>query len=265
MSRLSDPGFDIRIADWLEADPNHAPPDLMRTVESALPSIPQRRVLHLPWRTPRMSTFAKLAVAAIAVIAVGAVGILALQPRAVPTVGAPPSASPSPSPSPSPTPAGSMAPPLSETFSSPTNEISIAYPAGWSTKAATEPWTTTWPDFHQQTGDVLYDPTLEDHLFVVVSSQALAGKDGGQWASDTLAQEDCGPSSPVTVDGATGLIGVDCNAAAVSLDDRGYLVVLYTSDDEAWLGEAYDRPWFEQLLATVDLQPEAASSAAPSP
>ena len=44
MSRPPDPGFDVRIADWLEADPDLAPPDLMRTVESALPSIPQRRV-----------------------------------------------------------------------------------------------------------------------------------------------------------------------------------------------------------------------------
>ncbi len=42
MSRQPDPGFDPGIADWLEADPDHAPPDVMRTVESAIPSIPQR-------------------------------------------------------------------------------------------------------------------------------------------------------------------------------------------------------------------------------
>jgi hypothetical protein len=266
MTRPSDPGFDVRISDWLEADPNHAPPDLMRTVESALPSIPQRRVVHLPWRSPRMSTFAKLAIAAVAVIAVGAVGILALQPRGVPTVGAAPTASPSPTPLPSSSAsaAASMAPPLSETFTSPTNGIAIAYPAGWLTRAATEPWTASWPDFHQQTGDVLYDLTLEDHLFIALASQPLAGKDGGQWASDTLAAEDCVPSSPVTIDGATGLLAVGCEAAAVALDGRGYLIVLYTSGDEAWLGEVYDRAWFEQLLATIDLRPEDAASAAPS-
>ena len=104
MTRPPDPGFDVRISDWLEADPDLAPPDLMQTVESALPSIPQRRVMHLPWRFPPMSTFAKVAVAAVAVIAVGAVGIFALQPRNVPAVGAAPSASPSPSPFPSPRP-----------------------------------------------------------------------------------------------------------------------------------------------------------------
>ena len=88
MTRPPDPGFDVRISDWLEADPDLAPPDLMQTVESALPSIPQRRVMHLPWRFPPMSTFAKVAVAAVAVIAVGAVGIFALQPRNAPSVGA---------------------------------------------------------------------------------------------------------------------------------------------------------------------------------
>jgi len=265
MSRLPDPGFDVRISDWLEADPDHAPPDLMQTVESALPSIPQRRVMHLPWRFPPMSTLAKVAVAAVAVIALGAAGIYALQPRNVPTVGAAPTASPSPSPFPSSSPsaAASMAPPLSQTFTSPTNGMSIAYPMGWSVRPATEPWTTPWPDFHQETGDVVYDPILEDHLFVSLSSQPLDGKDGEQWASDTLAAEDCVPSSPVTIDGATGLIGVRCDAAAVTLDGRGYLVVLYTSDDEAWLVDVYDRAWFEQLLATIDLRPEDAASATP--
>ena len=266
MTRPFDPGFDVRISDWLEADPDLAPPDLMQTVESALPSIPQRRVMHLPWRFPPMSTFAKVAVAAVAVIALGAAGIFALQPRSVPTVGAAPTASPSPTPFllPSQSPSASVPPPLSETFTSPTNGMSIAYPAGWLTRRATEPWTTSWPDFHQQTGDVVYDPTLEDHLFVALSSQPLAGKEGGRWASDTLAEEDCVPSSPVTIDGATGLIGVGCDAAAVSLDGRGYLVVLYTSGDEAWLADVYNRAWFEQLLATIDLRPEDAASPAPS-
>ena len=272
MSRLPDPGFDVRISDWLEADPNLAPPDLMRTVESALPSIPQRRAVRLPWRFPPMSTFAKVAVAAVAVIAIGAVGIFALQPRSVPGVGGAPTASPSPTPgsSPSASPGATAAnptpPPLSETFTSPTNGVTIAYPAGWSTQAATEPWTTAWPSFDEPTGDFLYDPTLRDHLFIALSSQPLPrGTEPGQWASDTLASDECVPSSPVTVDGATGLVGVGCNAAAVTLDGRGYLIVLYTSGDEAWLDDAYDRAWFEQLLTTVDLQPEDAAGVSPSP
>jgi hypothetical protein len=273
MSRIPDPGFDTRIADWLEADPNLAPPDLLRTVESALPSIPQRRVMHLPWRFPSMSTFAKVAVAAVAVIAIGAVGMIALQPRGVPSVGSPPSASPSasPSPSPSPSPASpspSMPPPLSETFTSPDNDVSIAYPAGWSTQPATEPWTTTvWPSYLMPTGDFLYDERREANLFIALASQPLSGMAADEWVAAVMSADGgCAVTEPVTIDGATGQVGtLDCNRAAVVLDGRGYLVLLYTSDDEAWLSEAYDGVWFEQLLATVDLQPEAPASAAPSP
>ncbi len=68
---------------------------------------------------------------------------------------------------------------------------------------------------------------------------------------------------PVTIDGAKGLVGVECNFAAVALDGRGYVVVLYTSGDEPNL-EAYDRAWFEQLLTTIHLSPQDAASASPS-
>jgi hypothetical protein len=269
MTRQPNPGFDVRIADWLEADPDFAPPDLMRTVESALPSIPQRRVVRLPWRFTPMSTFAKLAVAAVALIAVGTVGIIALQPRAVPSVGSAPSATPSPSPSPtaspSPTPAASLPPPLSETFSSPTHDISIAYPAGWAVQPATEPWTASWPTFEDPFADLVYDPTLRDHLFIALASQGLNGKDGAQWAADTLALDGCTASSPVTIDGASGLLATGCDVAVVAVDGRGYAVMFYTSGDEAWLEDVYDRAWFEELLTTVDLQPAARASVAPSP
>ena len=77
MSRHPDPGLDPRIADWLEADPDHAPPDVMRTVESAIPSIPQRRALRLPWRTLPVNrpilSFATLAL--LTVVGVGAVAV----------------------------------------------------------------------------------------------------------------------------------------------------------------------------------------------
>jgi len=263
MSRIIDPGFDPRIADWLEADPDRAPADLMRTVESALPSIPQRRVTHLPWRFPPMSTFAKLAVAAVAVIAIGSVGIVALQPRGVPDIGSAPTASPSPTP----TPAPSTPPPLSEEFTSPSNGISIAYPAGWSTRPATEPWSGGgWPRFEESSGDYLFDRVLDDHLFVVLASQPLDGKEGANWAAGTLTAVDgCGATEPVTIDGASGLVGVDCNGAAVAIDGRGYLILLRTSEDDPWLNEAYDRAWFGELLATIDLRPEDAVDAAPSP
>ena len=94
MSRIPEPGFDLRIAEWLEADPNVAPADLMRTVESALPSIPQRRVVRLPWRLPPVNRFALIA---------ATVGLLALAGIGVLTVGGRPSTPPAPLPSAAPT------------------------------------------------------------------------------------------------------------------------------------------------------------------
>jgi hypothetical protein len=32
--------------------------------------------------------------------------------------------------------------------------------------------------------------------------------------------------------------------------------MLYTSGDEAWINDTYDRAWFMSALATMDLQPE---------
>ena len=90
MTRQPDPGFDPRIADWLEADPDHAPPEVLRTVESALPSIPQRRVLRLPWRSLTMNR---------PVLVLATVGLLAALGIGAVTVGSRPSTTtPSPAP-----------------------------------------------------------------------------------------------------------------------------------------------------------------------
>ena len=90
MTPVSDPGFDLRIAKWLEADPVIAPPDLLRTVESALPSIPQRRVVRLPRRLPTMNRFALIA-ATVALLALAGVGLLTAGSR---------STTPAPTPAP---------------------------------------------------------------------------------------------------------------------------------------------------------------------
>jgi hypothetical protein len=82
MSRHPDPGFDPRIADWLEADPDHAPPEVLRTVESALPSIQQRRALRLPWRNLPMNR---------PVLIAATVGLLAMLGIGAFTVGSRPS------------------------------------------------------------------------------------------------------------------------------------------------------------------------------
>ena len=159
-----------------------------------------------------------------------------------------------------------MPPPLSQTFTSLKNGISIDYPAGWRTRPATQPWTTTtWPSFEDPAGDLMYDPSLEAHLFILLASQPLAGKTGAEWAADTLAPEECGGTEPATIDGAFGLAAVECDVAAVGIDGRGYFIMFYTSGDDPWVGEVYDRAWFEQLLSTIDLRPEDVASAVPSP
>jgi hypothetical protein len=104
MSRHPDPGFDPRIADWLEADPDHAPPDLLRTVAGAIPSIPQRRALRLPWRSLPMHRLVILgaSVALLAALGLGAwtVGSRPVVPAVTtaPSVPAAVEASPDPSP-----------------------------------------------------------------------------------------------------------------------------------------------------------------------
>ena len=59
MSRIpASPDFEPRIADWLEADPDLAPPEVLATVLAAFPSIPQRRASRVPRRFQTMNRFA---------------------------------------------------------------------------------------------------------------------------------------------------------------------------------------------------------------
>src|SRR4026209_172862 len=71
-----DPAFDPRIADWLEADPDRAPREVLDTVLAAMPSIPQRRALRAPRRFSDMTRFALLGAAAAIVVAVGFGGLV---------------------------------------------------------------------------------------------------------------------------------------------------------------------------------------------
>jgi hypothetical protein len=255
-----------RLADYYATEaPSRAPDWVLGATLSTIDSTPQRRVLiHVPWRLPTMNSYLKWAIAAVVVLAVGAIGLSFLRTSPTPGVGTSP---PSPSPSAS---ADPSAPPrLSGTFTSPLHGLSISYPTGWVTVPATEPWTATSeiyffpsPDF-----DHIHDPILQDHLFLELGSQPLAGKTGDGWVSDFLDDPDAGcgtaPTEPITIDGASGLI---CEGVtAVAIGDRGYYVRLSTSNDEPWLGTYYDEAWFRGVLDTVQLDPAAAVDASPSP
>ena len=236
----------------------------------------QRRVLlRAPWRTPVMNIYTKLAAAAVVVVAVGALGVWILSPgSSSPGVGAAPgpsaspsgpsapSASPRSSPSPTPLP-GIPAPPLSEEFTSARYGISLTAPAGWSTRPGTEAYEGGTPLVSDSTADLIHDPLLQDHLVMQVASMPLGGADPGQWVADQIEAEAdwCPDAEPITVDEAAGVIGA-CDSyprlAFVAEGDRGYLIMLRVSGDEPWLAPVYDRAWFEEVLATVQLRPEDA-------
>jgi hypothetical protein len=263
-----------RVARYYAAEaPPRAPDWVLKTALATVEITSQRRArIHAPWRFPGMNSYAKYAIAAVAVIALGVVGLTVLRPADGPSVGGQP-ASPSP---PSPAPPSSSGPttslmptppPLTEQFVSASYGYAISYPAGWATRAGTEPWAGPGFVFDGPEGDKLYDPVLEDHLFVFAASRGLAGQPGEEWATEVLtsAEEPCEVEpEPITIDGADGLTCGGVRALTWAAD-RGYVFQLYTSGDEASLGDVYTPAWFETVLATVQLTPEnaAAPSAAP--
>lgn len=168
-------------------------------------------------------------------------------------------ATPEPTPTPEPAATPLAVPPLTQSFTSTQHGITVSYPEGWTARAATGPWTDpTFPlEFGQAIADFLYDPVLESDLFVTIASQPIGDATPEDWVGGQMASDEgCGTATePITVDGASGLIGTDCNVAVVTTDGRGYWIQFYTGSGAPLLD---DRAWFEALLATVQLQPENA-------
>jgi hypothetical protein len=218
-----------------------------------------------------MNDYAKAAVVAVAVIAVGLIGFNVLG-SAGNGVGAQPTASPSvaPSDAPSAMPGGQVAPPpLTGQFTSATHGFAISYPETWTTRPASTPWTGGFVDYMNPSGDVISQPTDPGDLWLAIASQPLGRRTPATFEDDVwqyLVDDDPNASgcssatSPVTIDGATGVIG--CETAVVTDGGRGYYVRLYTGGDDPSLGEVYDDAWFRSVLATMDLQP---GDAAPPP
>lgn len=257
-----------RLSDfYADEPPSRAPDWVLQAAVTTIESTPQRRGLLAPWRFNPMSMYAKLGAATVAVVAVAAIAVWQLAPA--PTD---PGTSPgTPSPGPTATRQPTVAPPsepgayvpavLTETFTSDVHGITVSYPAGWTARAATEPWTTGGePVFNDSAGDHLYDPRLGDSMILTLASQPLGDTSFDAWADPAGRIGDlCTETEPVVVDGADG---VRCGPIVlVSSGGRGYLILLRKSNDLEELRAFDATDWFTEVLATIQLEPEKAVGA----
>jgi hypothetical protein len=186
--------------------------------------------------------------AAISLVAVACAGSTTSSPTPVPAATSAPTAAP-------PSVAAATRPALTETFSSTMHGISVSYPTGWVPRAATEPWPPGGiVQMESPFGDVIEDGSTGDTAFLAVASQPLAGRPLDEWVADYGPFTECGAPEPVVVDGAPGVVGTECPMALVTAGDRVFLIWLYRIDDPEW---------FQEILATIKLDPEAALDAAP--
>lgn len=241
------PEFDQRIADWLESDPNAAPPDVMSTVVAALPSIPQaRRGPLAPRRFTFMQAYMRLAAvaAAVAVVGLGVFAYIGGQPNVGPT--AAPTSRPTVLPSPSP--AGAK-------FTSPLYFYTVDTPPGWTVVPATVEWPVggvidgahgDWVDLF-----VMGDTTEDAVGYVAVAAQPISaisfpetwmsGYADRQAASEFACRGPADAWIDATVDGLSApvrRIDVTCSGRMPSGEDatgRRSADVLFW-DENTWIG-----------------------------
>jgi len=165
---------------------------------------------------------------------------------------------------------------FTERFDSPLNGLSIGYPAGWRTRAATEPWRHDSLAFYAADVDAIYDPRFQDDLYVAVVSGPLGDKSPKDWVYDTLSEvngfagicnkgfgggagdpfqgnfawyQECGESN-----------GASSGSVIFATATRGYVIYAHVGDERAQrllkadYPAGFARGWFERgLLQTVEL------------
>jgi hypothetical protein len=243
----------------------------------------RQRVVIGPWRVPNVSKLVPIGLGAVAVIAVLFIGSRFIGsptsnvggPASEPPASAAPSEAPASAAPASAAPSPVSPPPLTQSFTSPLHGISLSYPEGWTARAGTEPWTDGPSDYSSDHSidnpydDRLYHPTLTDHLFLIIASQPIGDSTPEDWIAEQMAEwedsEQCRATEPIAVGEASGLIGSEgCDLAVVTTDGRGYWISVRKSNDDPAAVAPYDRAWFEEVLATVQLHPEDAVDVAPS-
>jgi hypothetical protein len=217
-----------------------------------------------------------LANGAVAMLVAGAIAVAALAGIDEIRDASVPAGQPTPSPViPPPT-------PFTERFDSPLNGLSIGYPSGWRTRAATAPWGHGEVAFDAPDVDVIFDPTFRDDLYIAVVSEPLGDTSGSDWGNDMWRNLESvgictrafggggghagsGGGSADTVHGNDAWyehcgtpVGSD-DVVIVATATRGYIIDLHVADDRL-LQATYgpDADWFEAALETVDLRPEGA-------
>ena len=237
----------------------------------------RQRVVLGPWRVPTMSKLLPIGLGAAAVVAVLFIGSRFIGspssnvggPASQPPASAAPSEAPASAAPASAAPSPVSAPPLTQSFTSPLHGISLSYPEGWTARAATEPWTDgpNSHSFNDPQADHLEDLTNAGTLFLTIASQPIGDSTPEDWIVEQMAEWECTATEPIAVGEASGVIGSEgCDLAVVTTDGRGYWISLRASNDDDPSSVApFDRAWFEEVLATVQLHPEDAVDAGPSP
>jgi hypothetical protein len=170
-----------------------------------------------------------------------------------------------------------------ERFDSPLNGLSIGYPSGWRTRAATQPWAGhSDVAFGAPDVDVIFHPKLKDDLYLAVVSEPLGGTSGSDWVDSGSWVTSVGICTDAYGAGG-GSSTFQGNAAwfercgtPVGSDEfvvfgtatRGYIINFHVGDEhvtarrmERIRQATHDWNLFKAALKTVDLRAENAGEA----
>jgi hypothetical protein len=136
-------------------------------------------------------------------------------------------------------------PELTESYASAIHGSTVSYPAGWTTRPASEPWTSGELTQESAFADLLFQ-RASDSPSIALASQPLGGQTAEAWIAAFFAARPCGERTPRDVGGLPGVVAeCDSGVTAVAVaGDRAHVVWLYGIRDGAW---------FQQVLDTVRL------------
>jgi hypothetical protein len=164
---------------------------------------------------------------------------------------------------------------FTERFDSPLHGVSIGYPSGWRTRAATEPWGHGELAFGAPDVDVIFHPTLREDFYFAVVSEPLGGPSGRGRAyvnapllpdSWGICKGPGGSGGNDTFQGHPAYFtdcdephGAGSHVVIVATATRGYIIYVRVPDERRL--QATNMEWLEAALETVDLRPEDALDA----